>query len=67
MAGGAAVGVAGTASAATSTHAPTNRGCSYGSFWGGCNRGGFYPGGYYPGGYYPSGVLSPGVVVVVVG
>ncbi|MFG2606410.1 hypothetical protein ACGFT2_23090 [Streptomyces sp. NPDC048514] len=68
MAGGTAVGLAGTASAATPTNVPTHNGCSYrGGFWyGGCNgfgngfgnRSGFYGNGYYGGG---------GVVVILLG
>jgi hypothetical protein len=65
MAGGTAVGLAGTASAATPTNAPTHNGCSYrGGFWyGGCNgfgnRGDFYRNGFLNGG--------GGVVVILLG
>ncbi|MEV7685204.1 hypothetical protein ACFW1F_02775 [Streptomyces bungoensis] len=43
MAGGAAIGTAGTASAATPTQLSTNRGCFYGGWWGNCfDRGDFF-------------------------
>ncbi|MEU0007214.1 hypothetical protein ABZ079_23770 [Streptomyces sp. NPDC006314] len=66
MAGGAAVGLAGTASAATPANTPTNNGCFYhgGSWYDHCdgfgNRGD-------RGDFYRSGVLNSGVVVIVVG
>ncbi|MFG2359279.1 hypothetical protein [Streptomyces sp. NPDC048521] len=66
MAGGTAIGLAGTASAATPANAPTNNGCFYrGGWWNGyCdgfgNRGD-------RGDFYRSGFLNGGVVVIVVG
>ncbi|MFE9168289.1 hypothetical protein ACFYNZ_01980 [Streptomyces kebangsaanensis] len=66
LAGGAAIGAAGTASAATPAHVSTSvghgGGCYYGGWWsgycGGFGRGGFFPYGY---GY---GYNSPVVIVV---
>ncbi|BCM66956.1 MULTISPECIES: hypothetical protein [Streptomyces] len=65
LAGGAAIGTAGTASAATPDRVSTNHGCyDRGGWWGGCghyDRGNFYNTGFFPG-FVPGG----GVVVVVV-
>ncbi|MEU7424841.1 hypothetical protein ACGFX8_32885 [Streptomyces sp. NPDC048362] len=61
MAGGAAVGLSGTASAATPTHVPTHYGCYGGGFYNGfCNGYG------NRGGYFRSGLLNGGGVVVIV-
>ncbi|MFJ7147668.1 hypothetical protein ACIQVT_05625 [Streptomyces sp. NPDC100445] len=62
LAGGAAIGAAGTASAATPTHVPTNRGCfdrGYGWYDNCGNYGGDR-------GFFPSGVVGGGGVVVIV-
>ncbi|WP_225821358.1 hypothetical protein [Streptomyces naphthomycinicus] len=67
LAGGAAIGTASTASAATPDHVSTGRGCfdrGFG-FGGGCgfNRGGYFFGNGFGNGFYGSN----GVVVIVVG
>ncbi|MFF9085480.1 hypothetical protein ACF1BE_03465 [Streptomyces sp. NPDC014991] len=65
LAGGAAIGAAGTASAAAPDHVPTNHGCfDRGNGWyDNCddfgNRGGY-------GNFFPSGVVGGGGVVVIV-
>jgi hypothetical protein len=59
LAGGAALGTAGTASAATPDQAPTHRGGCYdrGGWYNNCGYGDYYRTGFVPGG---------GVVVIVV-
>lgn len=58
MAGGAAIGTAGTASAATPTQVRTYGGCYYDNWWGNCfDRGDFFHHNYFNN--------TPVVVVVV--
>ncbi|MEU2059359.1 hypothetical protein [Streptomyces sp. NPDC013455] len=61
LAGGAAIGAAGTASAATPDQVSTNRGCfDRGGWWyGDCNR-------FGRGDFYRNGFVDSGVVVIVV-
>ncbi|MEU3861204.1 hypothetical protein AB0F03_28200 [Streptomyces sp. NPDC028722] len=63
LAGGAAIGAAGTASAATPAHVPTNRGCfDRGNGWfDNCDN---FGNRFQNGNFFPSGVGS-GVVVIV--
>ncbi|MES9522270.1 hypothetical protein [Streptomyces capoamus] len=63
LAGGAAIGTAGTASAATPDRAPTNHGC-YNRWGGGCFGYGYGFNNFYNPGFAPG---YGGVVVVVVG
>ncbi|MER6685114.1 hypothetical protein [Streptomyces olivaceoviridis] len=68
LAGGAAIGTAGTASAATPHQVTTNRGCFDRGFgFNNCYGNGFYNGfrnGFYGSGFVPG--FGGGVVVVVV-
>lgn len=66
MAGGAAVGLAGTASASTPANAPTNNGCFYRAGWWSGHCDGFGDRGDR-GDFFRSGGFNSGVVVIVVG
>ncbi|KOV93206.1 MULTISPECIES: hypothetical protein [unclassified Streptomyces] len=70
LAGGAAIGTAGTASAATPHQVTTNHGCRGGFGFNNCYGNGFYNGYGFGNGFYGSGFVpgfgGGGVVVVVV-